>query len=185
MRLLHLLIWLFILTAAASAGSFEAGMDVDTYVDASLANESFSSHETLWATSEDGQPVRETYLGFINLFGSEGIFEPEQIKSASLALTATDVERPGKVVAYLVQGATLETLTWDDRPKYESDTSASITVEEEGRYQMDVRSLIQKAVEVCPEGCPYSIVLIAEGNASVGFASSETADGAPSLEYTT
>ena len=47
-------------------------------------------------------------------------------------------------------------------------------------------SIIQKAVETCTEGCPYSIILVAEDDASVGFTSSEASDeNKPILEYVT
>ena len=44
--------------------------------------------------------------------------------------------------------------------------------------------MIKKAVEVCTEGCPYSIVLVAQDGASVGFTSAEaSAEKKPVLEY--
>jgi hypothetical protein len=48
---------------------------------------------------------------------------------------------------------------------------------------MDVTPLIKMAVKTCTEGCPYSIVLIADGNTSIGF--SKEAQQKPTLEYTT
>jgi hypothetical protein len=49
-----------------------------------------------------------------------------------------------------------------------------------------VTSIIKKAVETCTEGCPYTIVLVAEGDASVEFTSSEASkENKPTLEYVT
>ncbi len=185
MRCLYAIIGLFLLLAAtASAGSFKANMDVDTYVDANNSNESFSESDTLWAASEDGQPAKEVYLSFVNLFGSQNIFKPEQIQSATLTLDVSKVETAGEIKAYFVHGATLGTATWNDKPEYNSNVSASVEVEKEGSYTIDVTPLIQKAVEVCTEGCPYSIVLVAQDGASVGFTSAKaSAEKKPVLEY--
>ena len=120
---------------------------------------------------QDGQPTKEVYLSFINLFGSQGIYRPEDIESATLTLNATDVEKAGEIKAYLVKGATFDTATWADKIEYESDPFASADVEENGICTWDVTPLIKKAVEICTEGCPYSIALVAEDSASVGFAS--------------
>jgi hypothetical protein len=177
---------LVLLTAAsAAAGSFTAEMDVDTYVDADDANESFSEEEALWATSVDGEPVKEVYLSFVNNFGTVGIFSPDDIESADLKLYATEVEEPGEVTAYLVHGATFDTVAWDDKPEYGTNVSASIDVGDVGEYTVDITTLIEEAVETCVEGCPYSIVLVAEDNASVAFASMESSEDAAELEYFT
>jgi len=185
MRCLYAVVGLFLLLAAtASAGSFKADLDVDTYVDANNNTTSFSENDTLWAASEDGKSIKEVYLSFQNLFGSQGVFKPEQIQSATLTLDASQVETAGEIKAYFVHGATLGTATWNDKPEYDSNVSASIDVEREGSYTIDVTPLIQKAVEVCAEGCPYSIVLVAQDGASVGFTSARaSAEKKPVLEY--
>ncbi len=150
------------------------------------ANQSFNEEDTLWASSVDGEPAKEVYLSFINLFGSQGIFRPEDIESATLTLNATDVEKAGEIKAYLVKGATFDTATWADKIEYESDPFASADVEENGICTWDVTPLIKKAVEICTEGCPYSIALVAEDNASAGFASSEASeDSRATLVYVT
>jgi len=185
LRSSYALIGLFLLLAAsAEAGSFKANTDVETYVDANYADQNFSNNETLWATSEDGESVQEVYLSFVNLFGSQGIFKPEQIQSATLTLEAVRAEKAGEIRAYLVHGATLDTATWNDKPEYIGDVFASVKVDKEGSYTIDVTPLIKKAVEICAEGCPYSIALVAEDGASVGFASSRASSGSrPVLEY--
>ncbi|HOV52095.1 MAG: hypothetical protein A4E44_00880 [Methanosaeta sp. PtaB.Bin018] len=185
MRSSYALIGLFLLLAAsAEAGSFKANTDVETYVDANYIDQSFSDNDTLWAASEDGKSFQEVYLSFVNLFGSQGIFKPEQIQSATLALDAVQVKEPGEIRAYLVHGATFDTATWNDKPEYNPDVSASVEISKEGSYTIDVTPLIKKAVEICTEGCPYSIALVAEDGASVGFASSRASSGSrPVLEY--
>lgn len=187
MRHLYALIGLLVLltAATAAAGSFKVVMDVDTYVDADDANESFSEDDTLWATSLEGEPVKEVYLSFVNNFGTVGLFSPNDVESATLKLFVTDVEEPGEITAYLIHGATFDTVTWYDRPEYGTNASSSLNVDDVGEYTLDVGDLIKEAVETCVEGCPYSIVLIAEDDASVGFASSESSEDEPELEFTT
>ncbi len=185
LRHLHALIGLLVLltAATAAAGSYTAKMDVDTYVDSEDANESFGDEEALWATSVDGEPVREVYLSFVNNFGTEGIFSPDDIESADLKLYVTEVEEPGEITAYLVHGATFDTVAWDDKPEYATNVTASFDVEDVGEYTVDITELIKEAVETCVEGCPYSVVLVAEDNASVAFASMESSEDAAELEY--
>ena len=188
LRYLCALLGIFLLLAAnASAGSFKVDMDVDTYVDANNANQSYNDDDLLWATSESGKSVKEVYLSFINLFGSQSIFKPEQILSATLELDAADVEKAGKITAYFLHGATFGTVAWSDKLDYDSKvSSSSIDVDKEGSYTLDVSPIIKNAVETCTEGCPYSIVLVAEDGASVGFTSSEASDEKkPILEYIT
>jgi hypothetical protein len=188
LRYLCALMGIFLLLAAnASAGSFKVDMDVDTYVDANNASQNHNDGDLLWAASESGTPVKEIYLSFINLFGSQSIFRPEQILSATLELNAADVEKTGKITAYFLHGASFGTVTWDDKLDYDSKVSStSVDVDKEGRYILDVSPIIKNAVETCAEGCPYTIVLVAEDSASVGFTSSEASDEKkPKLEYTT
>lgn len=186
MRNLYALMVLLLLADMAAAAAFTAEMDVDTYVDAREANQSFSENDTLWAASEGGEPTKEVYLSFVNLFGSQGIYRPEDIESATLTLDTAEIEDAGEIKAYLVHGATFDTATWNDKPEYESDVSASVEVDREGSCTIDVTPLIKKAVEICTEGCPYSIALVAENDASVGFVSSEaSAESSASLVYVT
>jgi hypothetical protein len=170
-------------TASAAAGSFKPGIDVITYIDASNANMSFGDNDNLWVSSADGSPERETYLSFINDFTTARVSKPDMIQSATLKFDVSHVERPGKVTAYFVEGPTLDTLTWNDKPAYESSAAASLNVEQEGEYSMNVTPLIKKAIETCPGECGYSIVLISPDSASVEI--SKKAPEKPSLEYTT
>lgn len=187
MRYLYALAGIFLLLAAtAIAGSFTAQMDVETYVDANNANLSFDKENLLWAASQGNQPEKLVYLSVINMFGSQGIFKPEQIAAATLTLDAAQVDKPGKVKAYYKHGETLDTTTWYDKADYDSEVSSpSLNIEKEGSYTLDVTSLVKKAVETCTEGCGYSIVIVAEDDASVGFASSGASGDGPVLEYET
>lgn len=183
---LHALIGLFMLASAApaAAGSFSVEMALDTYIDAENASGSFGDEETLWATSVEGEPVREVYLNFNNTFGRVGVFSPDQIESATLTLDATDVEVPGEITIYFAEGSITD-IDWDNKIEYETDESVSQEIDQEGEYSIDVTQLIKRAREACPEDCGYSLVLVAEDDVSVGFASSESSENGPQLKYTT
>jgi hypothetical protein len=188
LRYLYALISLFLLLAAnAAAGSFTANMDVNTYVNANNVNQSYEGSSLLWVTSVNGSPVNETYLSFVNLFGSQSIFNSGQIKSATLTLNAAKVNKTGMVTAYFLHGATFDNANWNDKGEYDTNvTSTPVAIEKEGNYVLDVTPIIRKAVETCTEGCPYTIVLVAEDEASVGFTSSKaSSENKPTLEYTT
>lgn len=187
---------LLMLAAAGSAGSFTVDMDVDTYVNSAEENERFDESDLLWVSShedddddEGDASINETYLGFENLFGSQGIFKPDQIKSATLTLNVARVDDGGEIKAYFLEGATLSTLTWKDKIDYDINVSSeSVEIDEdmEGTIELDVTAIIKKAVEVCVEGCPYSIVLVGEDEVSVAFVSSEGSDeDMPVLKYVT
>jgi hypothetical protein len=187
LRYLYALMGLLLLLAAtATAGSFKAEIDVETYVDANNANQSFADSDLLWAASQDNESTKQVYLSVINMFGTQGIFNPEQIASATLTLDAAKVDKPGKITAYFLHGATFDTVNWYDKTDYNAEVSSSpMDVENVGSYTLDVTSIIKKAVETCTEGCPYTIVLVAEDEATVGFASSGASGNKPTLEYVT
>ena len=181
---------LLLLAAACSAGSFEAKIDVDTYVNSIEEDESYSDSDLLWVSSQDDDDasINETYLSYENLFGSQGIFNPDQIKSATLTLNVARVDDEGEIKAYFLEGATLNTLTWKDKVEYALNVSSdSVEIDEaEDVIELDVTPIIKKAVEVCAEGCPYSIVLVGEDDVSVAFVSSEASEeDMPVLEYVT
>jgi hypothetical protein len=176
---------MLVLASSASAGKFQADIDVDTYMDQANADLAFDEEELLWATSVGGVPESEVYLSFVNNFGAVGIFSPDMIESATLTVYASDVEIPGEITAYVAKHATLPGVGWVDKPEYMSDLSESLEITEDGEYAIDVTPLIKKAVELCVDGCPYSIVLVAEGDASIGFFSQESSEEGPSLQYLT
>jgi len=185
LRNLWVLVGIFAaLAVASSAGSFDVLLNIDTYVDSANANQSFSQDDILWASSVDGTPVKEVYLGFLNNFVRARAKSPENISSATLKLYASKVEKPGRIVAYISEGAALETTTWEYRLTYNSDMAVPFSVAGEGEYIVDATPLVKNAVEICPGECPYSIILVAEENASVAFASAEASpEKAPSLKY--
>jgi hypothetical protein len=187
LRYLYALMGIFlILAATAVAGSFTPEMDVETYVDANNANQSFADSDLLWAASQGNEPEKLVYLSVINMFGAQGIFKLEQIAAATLTLDATQVDKPGKVKAYFKHGETFDITTWYDKADYDSEVSSpSLNIEKEGSYTMDITSLVKKAVETCTEGCGYSIVIVAEDDASVGFASNKASGNGPVLKYET
>jgi hypothetical protein len=187
LRYLYVPMGIFLLLAAtAAAGSFTAEMDVDTYVDADQANQSFTDNDLLWAASAGAEPTKLVYLSVINMFGAQGIFKPEQIASATLTLDVAQVDKPGKVKAYFLQAPTLET-TWYDKKDYNATVfSSSVNVDKAGSYTWDVTDIIKKAVETCVDGCGYSIIMVAEDDASVAFTSSEASkENKPILKYVT
>lgn len=185
MRYLYVLVGLAALLSAAYAaeGSFKVGTDVMTYVDASNADTSFSDNDTLWVSSVDGKPVKEAYLSFINNFITAQATKPDRIQSATLKIYAKTVEKPGMIKAYFVEGPTLAPVTWDTKPEYERNVSASLDVQKSGEYSLDVTPIVKRAIEACPGECGYSVVLIADDNASIEL--SKKAPEKPSLEYTT
>ena len=181
---------LLLLAAAGSAGSFAAKIDVDTYVNSIEEDESYSDSDLLWVSSQDDDDasINETYLSYENLFGSQGIFNPDQIKSATLTLNVARVDDEGEIKAYFLEGATLNTLTWKDKVEYDLNASSdSVEIDEaEDVFELDVTPIIKKTVEACAEGCPYTIVLVGEDDVSVAFVSSEASDeDMPVLEYVT
>lgn len=185
LRYLYAIFGLAVLLCAASAaaGDFKVQMDVATYVDAANANANFSmNNDTLWAASADGKPEKEVYLSFVNNFGTVGVFNPDKVTSATLKLSANNVSKPGTIKAYFAHGATSEIATWNNKTEYNSSVSATLDVQKVGDYTMDVTPLIKMAVKTCTEGCPYSIALVADDGASIGFSKDAQS---PSLEYTT
>ena len=148
MRYLYAIMGIFLLLAAtATAGNFTAEMDVETYVDANNANQSFADSDLLWAASLGKEPTKQVYLSVINMFGTQGIFNPEQIASATLTLDATQVDKPGKIKAYFLHGATFDTMTWYDKTDYNAEVSSSpVDVEKVGSYTLDVTSIIKNCL---------------------------------------
>jgi hypothetical protein len=187
LRYLYALVGLAVLLCAALASAvsfnpFNPDMTVATYVDAAKANASFGGDDTLWAASTDGKPMKEVYLTFNNTFGAAKVFNPDKVKTATLKLNAKDVSKPGSIKAYFIHGATMKIVTWNDKLDYDSNVSASLDVQKVGEYAMDVTPIVKEAVKACVEGCPYTIVLVADGDASIGFSKDDMQK--PSLEFT-
>ncbi|VVB68963.1 Uncharacterised protein [uncultured archaeon] len=186
MRYLYALIGLLVMLAAtAAAVTSTVIVDEDNYVDADNANQSFSDSDTLLAASADEKPIKEVYLSIRNNFNTTNVFSSEDIKSATLDLTVTQAENPGEMKIYFVHGAAIG-ITWLNKPEYDSSVSVAFNAEGKGSQTLDVTPLIKKAAETCADGCPFSFVIVAGDNASVGFASSEGSEkDKPSLKYQT
>jgi hypothetical protein len=169
-----------LLAGMAAAGTFSPALVGDTYMDAEVEDEPFADEEILWVASEDGAPVRITFLTF-----REMIMLSEQIESGELQMYVSEVDSPGEVSLHFYDMAVLETETWADLPSYDEETLATIEIEEEGWAAWDATSLVKKAATECSEGCPFTVVLVAEGDSSIGFRSMEgSEDEMAVLEYT-
>lgn len=185
MKTVYAALALFLLLGSACAGTFTAGLDVDTYVDRDNPNSTFGDATTLWVASSSGEPTKIAYIGFINAFGNQGIFSPDQVSTATLKLTVSEVEKAGVIKVYFVHGYISPELTWEDAPEAEENVSAEIEIESPGEYTLDATDIIKEAVRTCTEGCPYGLKIVAEGDASIGFASSEVSKGSTELKYVT
>jgi hypothetical protein len=185
LRYVYALLGLAVLLSAtlATAGNFKVQMDVATFVDAANPDNDSSSNDTLWSASADGQPEMVTYLSFVNKFGTIGVFNPDQVRSASLKLDVSKVVKPGRINAYFVHGETSEIATWNEKPEYNSSVSAALDVQNAGEYTIDVKPIIVEAIRSCTEGCGYSIALVADDNVSVGFSKEDALK--PQLEFST
>ena len=167
------------LAGIAAAGTFSPPLVLDTYMDADEEDEAFADGDPLWATSDDGDPVRITFLVF-----KEMVMLADQIESGELKVRVTEVETPGEVTLYFYDLAVLDSETWADLPLYDEEPLFTIEIEAEGWASWDATSLVKKAAEECSEGCPFTAVLVAEGDASIGFASMEgSEDDKAVLEY--
>lgn len=172
-----------LLFGTAYAGTFTAGLDVDTYVDSEKPDMSFADEDTLWAESVSGNPVKITYIGFINAFGNQGIFSPDQIDTATLKLKVLQVDKPGAIRVYFVHGYISPELTWNDEIEAKEDVYAEIEIPEAGEYTLDATDIIKEAVRTCTEGCPYGLKIVALDDTSIGLASSELSNRSTELKY--
>jgi hypothetical protein len=168
-----------LLAGIGAAATFSPALVVDTYMDASEEDETFAEAETLWAASESGEPVRIAFLVY-----SEMVKLAMEIESGELRAYVTEVGRPGEVTLYFYDMAVLETETWRDMPRYDEEPLATLNIQETGWATWDATALVKKAAEECSEGCPFTVVLVAEGDASIGFASMEgSSDRKAVIEY--
>ena len=159
-------------TAAAASGHFSVVPFIDTYVDKNSPDSSFSENDTLWVTSTNNAPVQEAFMTFKNTF--EGVASsPQTIESATMVINATEVKKPGTITAYFLHGAVTDSITWSDNQTYDKSTMSTFDITKPGKYTIDATSMVKRAIQVCESGCPYSIVLVANDSASVGFASNE------------
>ncbi|HOT07318.1 MAG TPA: DNRLRE domain-containing protein [Methanotrichaceae archaeon] len=187
MRYVCLIVALALTTGICLAGTFTSPVDTDTYLDKDDPNSTFSEEDLLWASSVGGEPNKIVYLGYMSeVFGNQGIRSSEQIESATLTLTVAEVATAGTVTAYFLKDWTSPELTWMDRSdNYDTESAVEIEVDEAGPVTVDATVLVKKAVESCTTGCPYTIVLIADGDASVAFESKDSSAAATELKYKT
>lgn len=186
LKYLYLAIALALMVVAASAGTFTPGLEADTYVDKENANSTFADAGTLWATSSDGEPSQVAYLVFINNFGTPGagITSDSQIESATFKINVSEVANSGKVTIYLIHGGFTSEINWEDSQDLEvlNDVTLDIPIEEPGVLTVDATDLTKEAVRVCLT-CPFGFKIVADGDASIGFASMESDGFETELEY--
>jgi hypothetical protein len=101
------------------------------------------------------------------------IMLPQQISSASLKMYVKEVERPGKVSLYLYDQAAMDTITWADQTEHDPEAVGTLDIQEQERgwQTWDATAFVKKAAAECSEGCPFSVVLVADDIASIEFAS--------------
>lgn len=178
--------------ALAMSWSSPSMLTDDSYIVEGADEGNFGTEEILWVSSEDDEPVMESWLGFDTFtmkeaLGIESTDDADIIDSATLKVYAKEVETPGEVELHFYNHGIFEdTIAWDeDKPEYDEEVDGVIDVTEEGWYEFDATSIVNKAIEECLE-CPFSVVLVAKDDASVGFASKEDSDGnAPLLTINT
>jgi len=175
-------------TAFAMTWSSEKILVGDSYIDKGAEDMNFGSEEILWVSSEEDEPLRESWLVFdtFSMIDAIKIKSSDEVGSATLRVYANEVENPGEVELHFYnQGPLEDSIEWDGKPDYDGDVEASIDVDDEGWYEIDATSLVKKAIAECKD-CPFSAVLVAKGDASVGFASKEDSEGnVPVLKVTT
>lgn len=171
------------LMGAASAGDFGPNLRGDTYIDANNENDRHGIDETLWATSDDGEPVKVVFFNFQSL--GEGR-NANDIRSGTFDVYVTDAAEEGNVSVHFCKGSIFEdTLEWADDVSYDEDAGDTEYIDEDGWYTWDVTSIVKTAAAEC-QSCPWSIVLVAEDDASIEFASKEgPEDLKAKLKYTT
>jgi len=157
-----------VLAGSAGAAKISPALHMDTYTDSGNEEESFGTDDTLRVASENGQPIRIAYLTFAGMTAL-----PQQISSGSLKMYAKEVERPGKVSLHLYNQAAMDIVTWADQPDFDPGSLVTLDIQEPGWQTWDATAFVKKAAAECSEGCPFSMVLVAEGDAAISFASME------------
>lgn len=156
------------LAGCAGGAKISPELQMDTYTDAENADQSFGEDSMIWVTTQSGQPVKIAYLSFAGMTTL-----PQQISSASLKMYVREIKRPGKVSMYLYDNSAMDTITWADQPEYDPEAVGTLDIQEIGWQTWDATDFVKKAAVECSEGCPFSVVLVAEGDASISFASME------------
>ncbi|OPY56594.1 MAG: hypothetical protein A4E49_00214 [Methanosaeta sp. PtaU1.Bin112] len=157
-----------LLVGCAGAVKVSPTLEMDTYTDAENEDQSFGAEGTIWASSERGMPVRIAYLSFAGMTTL-----PQQISSATMKMYAKEVERSGNVSLHLYDQAAMDIITWAGQPEYDSKVLGTLNIGEPGWQTWDATAFVKKAASECSRGCPFSLVLVAQGDASISFASLE------------
>ena len=164
--------------AIAMSWSSEDVLIGDSYIDQTAEDENFGAEEILWVSSEDDEPVQESWLYFEtdDIREALDIESADDVESATLKIYAKDVEAEGEVeVHFYNEGFFEDDIVWEGKPDYDEEVDDVIEVSEEGWCEIDATETMKKAIEECTT-CPFSMVLVARGDASVGFASKEDSD---------
>ncbi len=172
----------------AMSWSSEKMLIGDSYIDKGAEEDNFGTEEILWVSSEEDEPVMESWLYFDTILMKEalGIESSDEVDSATLKIYARNIDAAGEVELHFYnEGFFEDTIVWEGKPDYDEEVDDVKEVDEEGWYEFDATQTVKKAIDECTE-CPFSMVLVAKGDASVGFASKEDADGnVPLLKVTT
>lgn len=162
----------------AMSWSSEKMLIGDSYIDKGAEEENFGTDETLWVSSEEDEPVMESWLYFDTILMKEalGIESSDEVNSATLKIYARNIDAAGEVELHFYnEGFFEDTIVWEGKPDYDEEVDDVKEVDEEDWYEFDATETVKKAIEECPN-CPFSVVLVAKGDASIGFASKEDAD---------
>jgi hypothetical protein len=168
-----------VLLGLVGAADFSPALHMDTYTDAGNEEQSFGADDTLWVASENGQPIRIAYLTFGGMTTLS-----QQISSGNLEIYVKEVERPGKVSIHLCSQAAMDTISWADQPEYDPVALGTLDIQGPGWQTCDATAFVTKAALKCSKGCPFSMVLVADVDASISFASMEgSAEKEAVLQY--
>ena len=72
---------------------------------------------------------------------------------------------------HLYNQAAMDIITWADQPEYGPEALGTLDIRGPGWQIWDATAFVKRAATECSEGCPFSVVLVAEGDASIGFTS--------------
>ena len=169
-----------LLVGTGSAG-FVPKLIGDAYVDEGAEDDNFGEEDTLWVSSEDGEPVMVTWLNFMNIGGKSS----GDIESATLEIYVSDVEASGEVSVFFSKEHVFEdTLTWSDELEYDDEAVDTLEIDVVGWYTFDATEIVKMAMDQC-QSCPFSVVLMADDDATIGFTSKEgSEENKPVLEFT-
>ena len=74
---------------------------------------------------------------------------------------------------HLYNQAAMDIITWTDQPDFDPEALGTLDIQGTGWQTWDATAFVKKAAEECSEGCPFSVVLVADDDASIAFTSME------------